>query len=355
MSPTRTTPIAHESVWVGKRIALATSAAVLIAGAVVTWHLPATPASVDAPDAPRTFDDAPTATPFAILPLPQHADFDPTQAGIGRRLFHDVRLSGDGSVSCASCHDLDEGGADHRALSIGIHGAAGTLNAPSVFNTSFNFKQFWDGRALTLEDQVEGPLTSTTEMGGNWNTILAVVRADPDYGAAFRSAFSDGVSRPNVKRALASYMRSLVTPDAPLDRYLRGEHAALSDEEQRGFQLFQDLGCTNCHQGVNIGGNMFQTMGRMGDYFADRGNVSSADYGRFNVTGNERDRFKFKVPSLRNVALTAPYLHDGRAATLEQAVTIMARYQLGVELQSEETRLLVAFLRTLTGVFREAS
>lgn len=326
-------------------------------GGFATVQLRASDAPLD--DAGAAAADAASASlPIVgdvVRPLPREASADPARVALGRRLFHDARLSSDGRISCASCHDLGQGGADHTAYSQGVNGALGDVNAPSVFNAVFNFRQFWDGRAASLDEQVEGPLTNSKEMGSNWNAILAVVGGDPEYAAAFREAYADGVSRATVKNALGTYVGSLVTPDARFDQFLRGERDALSDEERRGWELFQRLGCTNCHQGVNVGGNMFQTMGRMGDYFADRGEVTRADFGRFNVTGREPDRFKFKVPSLRNVALTAPYLHDGRAATLERAVDVMAQYQLGMALDREQVRLLVAFLQTLTGVARERS
>ncbi len=231
----------------------------------------------------------------------------------------------------------------------------GDINAPTVFNSAFNFKQFWDGRAESLETQVDGPLENSREMGTDWPTLLAMLAGDPSYVQGFRDAFPQGMTRETVTEAITTFERSLVTPDSRFDRWLRGDRDAITAVEEQGYQLFKELGCTSCHQGVNVGGNMFQTMGRMGNYFADRGNTTKADLGRFNVTGQDRDRFRFKVPSLRNIELTAPYLHDGQAETLEEAVQIMARYQLGYDLKPEETRLLVAFLHTLTGVYRDAS
>jgi cytochrome c peroxidase len=283
-----------------------------------------------------------------ILPLPRAVSAPPGEVDLGRRLFHDPRLSHDGTVSCASCHDLSAGGADARTRSRGVDGREGEVNAPTVLNAAFNFKQFWDGRAATLEEQIDGPVANPNEMASDWPAVMAVLRADPAYVEAFARVFPDGINQENAKRAIASFERSLVTPSR-FDRYLRGDASAISDGEREGYELFKDLGCTSCHQGVNVGGNMFQTMGALGDYFADRGNVTRADLGRFNVTGRERDRFRFKVPSLRNVALTAPYFHDGHARTLEDAVAMMARYQLGHELSAREIELLVAFLRSLTG------
>lgn len=225
------------------------------------------------------------------------------------------------------------------------------VNTPTVFNTSFNFKQFWDGRAGSLEEQVDGPLLGENEMAASWDKVLARLRSDPSYVEAFESIYPDGITIETTRDALVSFEMALVTPDSRFDRYLRGDRTAITPEEEAGYTLFKDIGCVTCHQGVNVGGNMFQTFGKMGDYFTDRGNVQPADYGRFNVTGLERDRFKFKVPGLRNVALTAPYFHDAQAATLDEAVQVMARYQLGYDLPGEETTQLVAFLNTLTGEY----
>jgi cytochrome c peroxidase len=227
------------------------------------------------------------------------------------------------------------------------------VNAPTVYNSRFNFRQFWDGRAETLEDQIDGPLLSELEMNIDWEHLLSRLSGDETYRNAFAEIYPDGITRGNVRDAIATFERALVTPDSRFDRYLRGDVSILTTQEIAGYELFKDIGCVTCHQGVNVGGNMFQTFGRMGDYFADRGDVGTSDYGRFNVTGEERDRFKFKVPGLRNVALTAPYFHDAQATTLEEAVEIMARYQLGHDLKEQETAQLVAFLGTLTGEFVE--
>jgi cytochrome c peroxidase len=286
-----------------------------------------------------------------IRPIPRSVPVDARKRALGQKLFHDPMLSADGSVSCASCHVLGTGGVDHRQKPLGIHQASGRVNTPTVYNSAFNFKQFWDGRAESLEDQVDGPMLGKAEMGSTWADVLDKLRRVPAYATAFADIYPDGISGGNVKNAIAEFERSLITPDSRFDRYLRGESAALSAEEISGYRKFKAYGCVSCHQGVNVGGNMFQRMGVMGDYFADRGHVTEADFGRFNATGDEADRYTFKVPSLRNVALTAPYFHDGSAQTLDQAVTVMARYQLGRELPQQDRAQLVAFLRTLTGEY----
>lgn len=240
---------------------------------------------------------------------------------------------------------------DRRPHSIGIGGQEGTANAPTVFNSSANFRQFWDGRADTLEQQIDGPLLSPAEMGAKWEDVLAKLTETPAYLAAFKALYPDGVRRENVKDAIAEFERTLVTPNSRFDRYLRGDPGVLTEDEQAGYAKFKRYGCVSCHQGVNVGANMFQRMGVIQDYFADRGHVTSADYGRFNATGLEADRFVFKVPSLRNVAVTAPYFHDGSAGTLEDAVAAMAKYQLGRPLPPGDLADIVKFLRTLTGEF----
>jgi cytochrome c peroxidase len=323
---------------------------IAIAGVIALRSQPA-PTSPDArPEGPTSRPEPPRLG-SAIAPLPTELDLDEDRVALGRRLFHEPRLSRDGTISCATCHDLEKGGVDGRRVSIGIDGAEGDVNAPTVFNSSLNFRQFWDGRAETLEEQVSGPLEHPKEMGSSWDEAIRWLAADAEYAREFAAAYPDGATAETVKHAIAEFERSLITPNSRFDRYLRGEADVLTADEVAGWELFQELGCITCHQGVNIGGNAFQTLGVMGNYFADRGDVTTADLGRFNVTKKERDKHRFKVPSLRNVALTAPYFHDGEAETLEEAVQIMARYQLGFELEAGELRHLVAFLATLTGEY----
>lgn len=287
-----------------------------------------------------------------IRPVPTEAMVDARKAALGERLFHDKRLSGDGSVACASCHALDHGGADSQAKSRGVRGAQGVVNAPTVFNSVFNFRQFWDGRAESLEVQVVEPVLNPLEMGSNWADVVARLSQDPAVVAAFKESYGDGLRAANVQNALAVFVRSLVTPNARFDKYLRGDANALTPEEVLGYQLFKSYGCVSCHQGVNVGGNMFQQFGVMGDYFASRGHMVLADLGRYNVTGKEADKHVFKVPSLRNVALTAPYFHDGSARTLGEALDVMFKYQLGRSAPRQDKEHIIKFLHTLTGEYR---
>ncbi|MCI0539388.1 MAG: cytochrome-c peroxidase [Verrucomicrobiales bacterium] len=286
-----------------------------------------------------------------IRPIPQTISVNPAKVSLGKKLFHDPVLSRDRTVACASCHALDKGGTDQRARSIGVNNSEGPINAPTVFNSAFNFKQFWDGRAETLEDQVDGPTQAALEMGANWEEVLSRLKSSSEYVAAFKQAYPDGIQHKNVKDAIAEFERSLITPNSPFDRYLRGDDKALTDDEKEGYRKFKAYGCITCHQGVNVGGNMFQPLGLLGDYFADRGGETKVDLGRFNVTGKEEDKYTFKVPSLRNVALTGPYFHDASAKTLEEAVATMAKYQLGRELPPKDLEQIVLFLKSLTGEY----
>ncbi|MDD1017132.1 cytochrome-c peroxidase [Pseudomonas rubra] len=284
-----------------------------------------------------------------LSPLPPVPELAAERVELGRRLFNDPRLSSDNSLSCASCHRLDQGGADNLPLSPGFDGKPLPVNTPSVFNASLNARQFWDGRAQTLEEQAHLVVQSPAEMGSDWQVVVRRIADDPDYRAGFARAYDQGVDEHNVQNALATFQRTLLTPGSRFDRYLQGDTAILSTDEKYGYQRFQEYGCIACHQGVNIGGNMLQKFGVLGDYFKDRGNPTPADLGRFNVTGDEEDRHVFKVPSLRNVAVTAPYFHDGSAATLEAAVDVMFRYQLGRTPSDEDKALIIQFLKTLTG------
>lgn len=305
---------------------------------------------------------APDPTPPGRGPVsrirPRHQQVSPieppridnrAEVELGRRLFFEKKLSGQQTVSCQSCHNLDAGGVDHLARSIGQGGARGERNAPTVYNAFLNSSFFWDGRAASLEEQAAGPIINPNEMHSTWEQVVARLSADPAYAEEFRRIYHGPPSQEVVVRALAAFERTLVTLDAPFDRYLRGEVGAMSPQALRGYDKFRGLGCISCHQGVNLGGNMYEKFGVMGDYFQDRGHIQKSDWGRFNVTSKEEDRFVFRVPSLRNVELTAPYFHDGGAPDLKTAIKVMGRYQLGRQLKPEDVDELAAFLCSLTG------
>jgi len=288
----------------------------------------------------------------ALTPIPLDTGQNPQKVALGEQLFHEGRLSVDQRVSCAHCHNLRQGGVDHLPRSIGSNGKEGGINAPTVFNAGFNFRQFWDGRVASLEEQVSGPLQNPVEMASSWPAAIAMLQQDAGYQRAFGALYPDRITPANVRDAIATFERSLSTPNARFDQFLRGKQSVLSAAEQAGYRLFKQIGCISCHQGVNIGGNMYQKLGIMEDYYSPSTAVASTALGRFNHTRREDDRHVYKVPSLRNVALTAPYLHDASAATLEEAVRIMARYQLGRQLTAPEIDSIVVFLRTLTGQYQ---
>ncbi|MCX8086167.1 MAG: cytochrome-c peroxidase [Rhodocyclaceae bacterium] len=303
------------------------------------------------PAQPVASESGSAASGDIVTPLPEPPALPAAKVALGERLFKEPRLSRDNSLACASCHRLEAGGVDHRPVSIGVGGAVGNINAPTVFNSALQFAQFWDGRAATLEEQAAGPVHNPVEMASNWEQVIAKLSADEGYRQAFAALYPDGITAANIVDAIATFERTLITPNARFDRFLRGEQEALTALELKGWQRFRELGCASCHQGRLLGGNMFQKFGVLRDYFSGRP-ITAADLGRYNVTRREEDRHVFKVPSLRNVALTAPYFHDASAADLPQAVAVMGRHQLGRDLSHEDIEAIVAFLHTLTGEWR---
>ncbi len=289
----------------------------------------------------------------ALQPLPRSVKLSAAKVELGDRLFHDVRLSKDDTLSCASCHGLDKGGTDQAPVSTGVGDAKGPINAPTVYNSAYNIAQFWDGRAADLQEQAGGPVVNPIEMASTWEEVLGKLSQDEAFVAEFTAVYPGGLSAENITDAIAEFERSLITPNNHFDAYLRGDETALAAEELDGLHLFRENACANCHCGSILGGRSFEHMGRRSDYFADRGDVTDADYGRYNVTKNEGDRHAFKVPTLRNIELTFPYYHDGTRATLEQAVADMAKYQGYRDFTEAETAAVVKFLKTLTGEERD--
>ena len=287
----------------------------------------------------------------SLVPIPLEIDVDRDRAALGERLFHDPRLSHDGALACVSCHDLEQGGDDGLPLSRTNDGGPGLINAPTVFNSALNFRLGWRGNYRRLDDQIEADLYDPKLMNTSWGELLPRLQADTSYAVNFGRIYEDGITKENVLDALSAFHRSLLTPNARFDQYLRGREDALSEDEKAGYRLFKSLGCVSCHQGTNIGGNLFQKVGIFKDYFASRGDVREIDFGRFLDTRAERDIFVFRVPSLRNVAVTAPYFHDGSVDRLDDAVRKMAEIQLGEALTKKEISLIAQFLRTLTGEY----
>ncbi|MBX9685405.1 MAG: cytochrome-c peroxidase [Candidatus Obscuribacterales bacterium] len=291
------------------------------------------------------------AKEFDIRAIPEENFFKPdhAKAALGEKLFNDKRLSGDKTISCASCHGLDKGGSDQMQFATGIRGQKGIINTPTVFNAAYNFVQFWDGRAKDLKAQVAGPLKNPLEMDSDWPQVMANLAADSEYQKQFRALYADGISAESISDAISEYEHTLLTPGSRFDKYLGGDLKALTDDEKAGFELFKKHECASCHAGPALGGLSYEKMGVKKDYFKDRGDIKDVDYGRFNVTHSLADKFRFKVPTLRNIEFTYPYFHDGSARTLEQAVKIMSEYQLDKALSPSEIKQVSAFLRSLSG------
>lgn len=276
-----------------------------------------------------------------ITPIPTHMDVDAKKVQLGKKLYFDTRLSNDDTINCATCHNLQNGGDDGLRVSFGIKGQTGTRNAPTVYNAVFNFRQFWDGRVKTLQDQAGGPIENPVEMGETFNHLIKKLNAT-EYKKEFAKIYKDGITKESITDAIAEYEKTLITPNAPFDLYLKGNKNAISQEAKEGYGLFVTKGCIACHQGVNVGGNLYNKFGVFDD-------ANLSDFGRYEVTKNERDRGYFKVPTLRNIAKTAPYFHDGRTSDLSEAVRMMANYQLGRKMSDEEVAKIVAFLKSLSG------
>jgi cytochrome c peroxidase len=286
-----------------------------------------------------------------IQPIPVDTTLDPDKVALGSILFNDTRLSRDNSLSCASCHILEVGGDDDLSTGIALDGNEHVVNTPSIFNARFNFRQHWDGESGTLEEQIDQALHSHLIAGSNWDQLLAKLNDDAELATLFERIYSSEITKENYLDALTEFEKSLVTPNSRFDQYLLGNTDSITEDEKKGYLLFKELGCISCHQGINVGGNLFQKFGIFYDYLGERGDIINADYGRINVTNREADMHVFKVPSLRNVEVTAPYLHDGNAETLEEAIAIMGKTQIGKIICEDDINLLAQFLRTLTGEY----
>lgn len=293
----------------------------------------------------------------SVRPIPDSVEYDKAKAELGNVLYHDTRLSADGTVSCATCHGINTGGVDNLKYSEGIGGQLGGVNAPTVYNAYFNFVQFWDGRAANLAEQAAGPPLNPVEMGcSSFDEIVARLSEDKAFVEAFNLVYPEGLSQATITDAIAQYEMTLITPNSRFDRYLKGEKDAMTADEIAGYELFKEYSCATCHAGVNMGGLSFELMGQRADYFKDRelqekSGLTDGDNGRWAQTGVERDRYRFRTPGLRNVELTYPYYHDGSVKTLEEAVRMMAKYQVGEELTEQEVAGITGFLHTLTGEY----
>lgn len=309
----------------------------------------------------KFFPNTLAAAEFAnepIRPIPDSIAYNPQKAALGKVLYHDTRLSADGTISCATCHGLNTAGVDNERYSKGIGGQRGGVNAPTVYNACFNFVQFWDGRAGTLAEQAGGPPLNPVEMGcKSFDEIVARLAEDKAFADSFRIVYPEGLSQATITDAISEFEKTLVTPNSAFDRYLKGDANAMTDEQKEGYQLFKKYDCATCHAGVNMGGLTYELMGQRANYFEDReltlkSGLTDGDNGRWAQTKVERDRYRFKTPTLRNVSLTYPYYHDGSVKTREEAIKMMSKYQVGREMPEKDVVKVKAFLDAQTGEYQ---
>jgi cytochrome c peroxidase len=294
-------------------------------------------------------------------PVPADNPMTPAKIELGKQLFFDPRLSRSGVISCNSCHNVMAGGDDNRSLSIGFKAQLGGRSAPTVWNSAFKSIQFWDGRAATLEEQAKGPIINPVEMGMDKHAVaIDRIRVIPGYVKAFEAVFGtkEKISIDHAVKAIAAYERTLITPNSRFDKYIKGDKSALTKAEVEGFETFKSTGCVACHSGPNfsgpslpIGTGFFQKFPMVPDAEIEKKYGFAKDLGRFEVTKADADKNIYVVQTLRNIALTAPYFHNGKVPTLNEAVTIMAKLQLGKDLKKVEVEKIVTFLKTLTGEF----
>jgi len=278
----------------------------------------------------------------SITPIPKTLSYDKEQALLGKKLFQDPILSKDGSIACSSCHNLTTNGASKTPFSFGIKGKETKVNTPTVFNSVFNFVQFYNGRAKTLKEQAIQGMSEPTHIDITIKDVVAKLKTS-SYEKSFQQIFNDGLTQENFLSVIVEFEKALITPNSKFDNFLRGDTTVLNSQEKKGYKEFQKDGCINCHNGVNIGSNMYQKMGLFVPYRAEK-----TVNGRYDITNRERDKFVYKVPSLRNIADTAPYFHDGGAKTLSDAVIKMYEHQLGKKVTKKEVSNIVAFLKTLS-------
>lgn len=282
--------------------------------------------------------------------LPKSIPTNAKKVALGDSLFNDKRLSGDDTVSCASCHAMDKAGTDNLRFAEGVRKQFGDINAPTVFNAAFNVKQFWNGRAADLQEQAGGPPFNPIEMDSkDWAQVIAKLQQDAPLTAAFTAVYPEGWTGDNITDAIAEYEKTLITPNSRFDKWLMGDNKALTNAEVEGYNRFKAYRCASCHVGKSIGGQSFEYMDLKKDYFADRGTPLGSDEGLKGFTKVDSDLHKFKVPNLRNIELTAPYLHDGTVTNLDEAVRVMGVYLSGMDIPKGDRDLIVGFLRTLTG------
>lgn len=278
-----------------------------------------------------------------ITPIPLNVNYDKDKAELGKKLFFDPTLSKDNTVACSSCHTLPGSGANNISFSLGANKVEGKLNSPTVLNSAYNFRQFWNGKSKNLKEQALEPITDPLKMASKLKDVIKKLKGSK-YRREFIKIYKDGVTQDNLADAIAEFEKALITPNSKFDKYLRGDDNAISKQEKRGYKAFKDLGCVNCHNGINVGGNMYQTIGIIEPY-----KQLKEVNGRYDITKRQRDKNVFKVPSLRNIELTKPYFHDGQISTLKEAIEQMQILQLGIKPNKDDTKDIKAFLITLTG------
>jgi cytochrome c peroxidase len=289
-----------------------------------------------------------------VSPVPDFVPYDADKAALGELLFHDTRLSVANTMSCATCHNLRTAGVDNLDFSTGVYNQPVTSTTLSVFNTVFHAFYFRNGNAHTLQDQAYQTLLDPVKMGNDSiDRIIAVLTEDSTLTTRFLASYPSGYSDTTITDALAEFHKTLVTPNSAFDCYLKGEVGAIGQQAQKGYHLFKKFGCATCHNGTAIGGTSFEFMGVANDYFRDTRQIALEDMGRYSVTSLPCDMHRFKVPGLRNIALTYPYFHDASARTLQDAVAEMAYYQRDKKLSKKQVRAIVSFLNTLTGTYRD--
>ncbi len=288
-----------------------------------------------------------------VNPVPGFVPYDTDKAALGELLFHDSRLSVDNTVTCATCHNLYTAGVDNLDFSVGVYNQPGTSTSLSVFNAIFHSFYFWNGNAFTLQEQTYQALLDPVKMGNDsLDRIFDILSEDSSLTDRFLASYPKGYSDSTITDALAEFHKTLITPNAPFDRYLKGDAEAIDQQAQEGYRLFKKFGCATCHNGTAMGGTSFQFMGVANDYFPNTRKIALVDLGRYSVTSLPSDMYRFKVPGLRNIALTYPYFHDASAKTLQEAVTKMAYFQRDKKLSKRQVRAIVSFFNTLTGEFK---
>jgi len=296
---------------------------------------------------------APSRANEPLQPLPESLPTDARKVALGERLFNDKRLSSDNTLACSGCHAEDKAGTDNRRFAEGIRKQFGDINAPTTFNAVFNTRQFWNGRAADLQEQAGGPPLNPIEMGSkDWQEIIAKLATDADLTAEYAALYPGGWSAAGITDAIGEYEKTLITPNSRFDKWLKGDDKALTQAELDGYQRFKAYRCSSCHVGKAVGGQSFEYTDLKADYFKDRGNPLGSDSGLKDFTKKPEDLHRFKVPNLRNIELTSPYMHDGTVTTLDDAVRIMGAYLSGMPIPEGDRALIVAFLRTLTGEYK---